>query len=212
MRGVTVSHALDRIDPGQVAITFDDGCETDLLIAAPLLKERGWNATFFVTVGFLNQPGYMTPAQVRELSDLGFEVGSHSMTHPYLDELQEADLQREIGESKSRLEDMTGRAVQHFSNPGGRSNKRSREIARAAGYESVSGSRLGTNGSKADRFDLTRIAILKTTTDNRFDLTVQGRGFEMDMMKQRARDFIRKCLGNTAYDALRGRILGDSDG
>ncbi len=212
LRGVSVSQALAGIDQSQVAITFDDGCETDLLIAAPHLKQRGWNATFFVTVGFLSQPGYMTPAQVRELGDLGFEIGSHSMTHPYLDELDDAGLKREIVESKLRLEEITGRAVQHFSNPGGRSSPQSREIARSAGYLSVSGSRLGTNGERANRFDLTRIAILRTTSADQFEGIIQGRGLRSAAWKQTARELVRKSLGNRAYDAIRGRILGDSAG
>ena len=67
-----------------VCITFDDGCETDLLAAAPILKEFGFGATFYITVGFLGKPGYLSEAQVRNLSALGFEIGCHSLTHPYL--------------------------------------------------------------------------------------------------------------------------------
>src|SRR5262252_6727159 len=50
-RGIGVRQALDF--PSQsVAITFDDGCETDLLSAAPVLKQLGFGATFYVVAGW----------------------------------------------------------------------------------------------------------------------------------------------------------------
>ena len=42
-----------------VCITFDDGCETDLIAAAPVLRESGFSATFYLTAGFLGTPGYL---------------------------------------------------------------------------------------------------------------------------------------------------------
>src|SRR5690242_20085089 len=59
-RGLCVSEAL-RFEPQPgVAITFDDGCETDLLAAAPLLQKYAFRATFYVTSGFLGRSGYLS--------------------------------------------------------------------------------------------------------------------------------------------------------
>src|SRR5690349_14122288 len=73
-QGLSVSAALaDRpAGPPAVAITFDDGCATDLLRAAPLLQERGFGATFYVVAGFVGRPGFLTGPQVRDLAELGF--------------------------------------------------------------------------------------------------------------------------------------------
>ena len=60
-RGLSVGEALGYPSGNSVAITFDDGCETDLISAAPILKENGLNATFYVTAGFVGNPGYMSP-------------------------------------------------------------------------------------------------------------------------------------------------------
>ncbi|HEY0408264.1 MAG TPA: polysaccharide deacetylase family protein, partial [Pyrinomonadaceae bacterium] len=98
----------------RIVITFDDGCETDLLAAAPLLKEFNANATFYIVAGFLDTPGYLNARQLRELSEQGFDIGSHSMTHAYLPDLAPQQLRTEIYESKARLEEITGRAVKHF--------------------------------------------------------------------------------------------------
>src|SRR5579864_1918954 len=91
-RGVSVSQAIQSFGSKFVCITFDDGCETDLLCAAPALKELSFAATFYITVGFLGRPGYLSEAQVRELHRLGFEVGCHSKTHPYLTDIEEQRL------------------------------------------------------------------------------------------------------------------------
>jgi hypothetical protein len=55
-----------------VCITFDDGCETDLLAAAPILKDFGFGATFYITAGFVGKPGYLSEEQVRSLRAQGF--------------------------------------------------------------------------------------------------------------------------------------------
>src|SRR6185503_11688171 len=75
-RGVSVSQALAWSDDDNrsIAITFDDGCETDLLIAAPLLKAANFNATFYTIAGRIGTRGYLSRTQLRELSESGFEI------------------------------------------------------------------------------------------------------------------------------------------
>ena len=85
-RGVSVSEALNCL-PECVAITFDDGCETDLIYAAPVLQELVFGATFYITTAFIGRRGYLNQSQVRELRRMGFEIGCHSMTHAYLTDL-----------------------------------------------------------------------------------------------------------------------------
>ena len=97
--GVSLSEALSFSSPA-VALTIDDGCETDLLAIAPVLKQFGYTATFYITAGLLGKPGYMSTSQLRELSALDFEIGSHSMTHPYLSDLDDSSLHRETADSK----------------------------------------------------------------------------------------------------------------
>ena len=71
-RGLNVSEALRYPAEPSVCITFDDGCETDLIAAAPLLRGFGFNATFYLTAGPLGTPGYLTANQVRDLDSQGF--------------------------------------------------------------------------------------------------------------------------------------------
>src|SRR6516162_615282 len=83
-RGQDVTQSIASFGQKTVCITFDDGCETDLISAAPLLNELGFRATSYITVDYLNKRGYLSHAQVRELRAAGFEIGCHSLTHPYL--------------------------------------------------------------------------------------------------------------------------------
>src|SRR3984957_6799753 len=102
-RGLNVSEALQYPAEPSVCITFDDGCETDLIAAAPVLREFGFGATFYLTAGFLNTRGYLSARQVRDLDAQGFQIGCHSMTHPYLSDLTEPELKREVGDAKLQI-------------------------------------------------------------------------------------------------------------
>src|SRR5487761_183875 len=180
IRGISTGEALDdNCDGvGRVGITFDDGCETDYLVAAPILKEAGFGATFYVIAGFLGRSGYLNAEQVRALNEDGFEVGCHSMTHAYLTELDAKRLEEEVVASKDRLEQTSGRRVEHFSCPGGRWNAAISECCRRAGYRSVATSRIGVNHMPGDAFWAPRA-------------------------RQSLLDGAKRLVGNSAYEKLR---------
>jgi peptidoglycan/xylan/chitin deacetylase (PgdA/CDA1 family) len=207
MKGISVSSALANKTAGAVVITFDDGCETDLVVAAPILRAANFGATFCITVGYLGHPGYMIPRQVRELSEAGFEIGCHSMTHPYLDRLGESDLNREIADAKSRLEEIVGRPVHHFSCPGGRWTPRVAEVARRAGYHSVSTSEVAANGPDSNPFRLGRIAVMRGLKLNDFPDLCRGRGLGQRRFRSFVQEKSHQVLGNVLYDRLRRLIL-----
>ena len=206
--GWNVSESLKSFDANSVCITFDDGCETDLICAAPILKELGQGATFYLTVAFLNQPGYLTHAQVRSLSTSEFEIGCHSMTHPYLTDIDDARLRVETAEAKERLEQITGAPVKHFSCPGGRWDRRVLEAVKRAGFTSMATSRMAMNLANTDPFALNRVAVLRDTTAQQVMRTARGQGLFLAQWNESARGAIKRMLGNSAYDALRGLVLG----
>jgi peptidoglycan/xylan/chitin deacetylase (PgdA/CDA1 family) len=212
LRGVSVGEALKKTegdDAGRrVCITFDDGCETDLLFAAPLLKDEGFDATFYVTVGHLNRRGYMSESQLRELSDAGFDVGSHSMTHCYLHDLDDERVREEVLGSKERLEQLTGRTVAHFSCPGGRWDARVARLAREAGYESVATSSVGVNTRASDPFKLSRVAVTRGTTVQEVLRVSRGEGLAARRARVAVLDVAKRVLGNSIYERLRTAALG----
>jgi len=208
--GMNVSQALAGPRENAVAITFDDGAETDLIAAAPLLKAAGFEATFYITVGFLGQRGYLSPAQLRELAQMGFEIGCHSMTHPYLSDLDSQGLHREIVEARQELEQILGAPVKHFACPGGRYDRRAREIARQAGYASVATSWPHANSASVDHLELGRVVVMRDTSLPTFERLCRGQGLWKKQLGVVAYQSAKRLLGNRRYDQLRALLLGRS--
>jgi len=206
-QGLSVSQALAFPEGRNVTITFDDGCETDLLAAAPILRQAGFNATFFITCGRLGKPGYLSVAQLKEISGRGFEIGCHSMTHPYLTDLEEKDLRHEIYDAKSQLEQIIGRPVDHFSCPGGRCDQRVVTVARAAGYRTLSTSRIQANSADTDVFALGRVAILRDVSLSAFAAICEGAPLSRMRTLSAFREAVRQILGNSLYEQLRATLL-----
>ena len=115
-----------------VAITFDDGCASAVRTAAPSLAERGMAATFYCVAGHLGgwndwptQPAsaprlaLAEADELRELAQLGFEIGAHGNDHVPLGNAGADVARREVERSKQVLEDATGRAVRSFAYPYG---------------------------------------------------------------------------------------------
>jgi peptidoglycan/xylan/chitin deacetylase (PgdA/CDA1 family) len=204
--GLNVSDALTFSTPA-VAITFDDGCETDLIRAAPILKQHALGATFFVVSGFVGKQGFLSQTQLRELADLDFEIGCHSMTHPYLSDLDEAGLQREIVDAKIALEQMIGKPVQHFSCPGGRYDSRAMRVAKNAGYLTVSTSVPRANTIATDKLSLGRVAITRGMGAEEFRQTCSAQSLWKLHARSELRNRVKRILGNALYDRLRASLL-----
>jgi peptidoglycan/xylan/chitin deacetylase (PgdA/CDA1 family) len=208
-RGLSVSQALSYPEQPSVCITFDDGCETDLIAAAPVLREFGLGATFYVTGGFLDTPGYMSATQLRELDSQGFEVGCHSMTHAYLSDLSEPDLTREVVDAKVRIEQIVGHRIEHFSCPGGRYNSRTLEMARRAGFQTVANSEFHVNTPDTNPCQLGRVAMLRDLPTSEFAVLCHGRGLWKKRLSHSTRRSAQWLLGNKTYDRVRAALLGE---
>jgi peptidoglycan/xylan/chitin deacetylase (PgdA/CDA1 family) len=206
-QGLSVSQALAFPEGRNVTITFDDGCETDLLAGAPILRQAGFNATFFITCGRLGEPGYLSPAQLKELSEQGFEIGCHSMTHPYLTDLDESGLRHEISDAKSQLEQIIGQPVDHFSCPGGRCDRRVVTVARAAGYRTVATSRIQANSRNTNVFALGRVAMLRDVPLSGFAAICEGSALARMRAQGTFREAAKQILGNSLYDRVRATLL-----
>jgi len=206
-QGLSVTQFLSSAATKGVTITFDDGCETDLLCGAPILKEAGSGATFYVTVGWVGKPGFLSPAQLRELCDLGFEIGCHSSTHPYLTDIDDGQLREETAGAKNQLEQITGRAVNHFSCPGGRWDARVLQAVKVAQFQSMATSRTAANSSQTNPFTLGRVAVLRNTGPQVFAGICRGEGLFATRLLEATRGAAARLLGNAAYDTVRSWLL-----
>ena len=65
-----------------VVLTFDDAVKSHRTFVAPLLKELGFGATFFVTQLWMSDAEhFMSWKDIAEIHEMGFEIGNHSWTH-----------------------------------------------------------------------------------------------------------------------------------
>ncbi len=209
-RGLNVTQALDATPAGGPAtvFTFDDGCETDLTIGAALLKQAGFSATFYVVADWVGRRGFLSPSQLRQLAELGFEIGSHSLTHAFLNNLGADRLRAELVDSKAKLEQWLGRRVDHFSCPGGRWSERAARAAQEAGYRSVATSRIGTNSHATDRFRLKRVAVLRGIALADFNRLCRGQGLLARRAQATVLSAAKRLLGNAIYQKVHTSLLG----
>lgn len=149
------------LPPRAVVITFDDGYVDQVRNAAPLLAAQRWPAVLDLVftalyMGTSRPPNRLTPAMVKGLLDQGWELSSHSLTHPDLTRLYGARLRRQLVVSKRRLRETFHVPVDFFCYPGGLYDRRVKLAVRRAGYLAATGTRYGAATPK-DLFSLPRI-------------------------------------------------------
>ena len=205
--GASDRYAAD--DGRRIAITFDDGDVSNIDVALPLLRERDMVATFFITSGFIGQPGMLSPAQVGALVAAGIEIGAHGHSHAFLEDLDDAALSAELRESRRQLSKITGGPVGSMALPGGRGGERERRAARAQGYAHLFGSVPGPNRNPAGEGWLQRIAVTRDMELGTFASLVAWRGVRprVSRMRFEALSWPKRMLGNSGYERLRSRLL-----
>lgn len=83
--------------------------------------------------------------QIRTLQQDGHEIGSHSLTHPFMVRCSDAELERELHESRRILEAELGAPVRSFCYPDGNCDARTERAAAQAGYDNAVTTRWGNN-------------------------------------------------------------------
>jgi peptidoglycan/xylan/chitin deacetylase (PgdA/CDA1 family) len=167
------------LPPRTVVFTFDDGY-TSTLRAADTLARHGYPGTAFVVTSFagsgerLRWPGIehelvrggeeLDPLgwdQLAGLVERGWEVGSHTITHRLLTELDDADLERELTESRRVVGERLGEC-RTISYPYGQADDRVAAAAAAAGYEAgctLTGAHVADDRYLRPRVNMTRADI-----------------------------------------------------
>jgi peptidoglycan/xylan/chitin deacetylase (PgdA/CDA1 family) len=158
------------IPPKSALITIDDGYVCSLNVAVPILKKYGYPATFFVYLDFIEKGGKsMTWAQLGQIRDAGFEIGSHTVMHQSLTGRKPAKgvgatndewVKHELEYSKQVIEEQLGIRVAAIAYPYGNNNPKVRELAQAAGYDlafTTYGQRIGHGAApfSIGRYDVT---------------------------------------------------------
>jgi peptidoglycan/xylan/chitin deacetylase (PgdA/CDA1 family) len=132
-----------------VAITFDDAFQNVAENAVPILREFNFSAGFFVPTGNLGEtPRWNIPqdypdkgelvmnaSQLAQLDKDGFEIFSHSVTHPPLTEIDDEELKEELEASKHNLEKILNHKITAFAYPYGAYDERVCRAEKRADYK-----------------------------------------------------------------------------
>jgi peptidoglycan/xylan/chitin deacetylase (PgdA/CDA1 family) len=173
-----------------LAITFDDAFASVDRYAVPVLERYGAPATVFAPTAFmsggksLSWPGIehwgksgdaheleaMDWTDLAALTERGWEIGSHTRTHPRLSQLGDSELARELVESREECTRALGLDCVTIAYPYGDVNERVADAARAAGY--LAGAALSGHLARLGPHRHPRVGIYYADTSWRFGLKV----------------------------------------
>jgi peptidoglycan/xylan/chitin deacetylase (PgdA/CDA1 family) len=161
-RAVTLGRVWDAWNGGRplprrpVVLSFDDGYADQVRHALPALRSQRWPGVLNLALDFLPRMGG-APA-VRRLLGAGWEIGSHSVTHPDLTVLAPDRLREELVGSRARIRALFGVTARFFCYPFGRLNAAVVAAVRDAGYTAATTTRAGL-ASPRDPFRLARLQV-----------------------------------------------------
>ena len=121
------------LPPKPFVASFDDGYLSDFTVALPVLRKHRWPGVLNLIVNNV-KPGDITAWQVRRLIAAGWEIDAHTISHPDLLTLDQAQVRYEVSGSRARLRKMFGGPVDFFSYPVGHYNAAVVAAVRAAGF------------------------------------------------------------------------------
>lgn len=132
-----------------ILITFDDGYMDNYYNAYPILKELNMKATIFCITSELDGSYYLSEEALKEMSQNNIDIESHTVNHLHLNKLTYDEQLKEMSDSKTKLENITGKKVTSIAFPFGDYNEDSVKAAKNAGYSIA----FTTNKGFADRDD-----------------------------------------------------------
>lgn len=106
-----------------VMLTFDDTDLSQYETAVPVLDKYGYKAAYFIMTVSINRPRYMSREQIKELSDKGNAIGSHTWDHQNVKKLKGDDWITQVEKPSKKLEEITGKKIDQFAYPFGLWNK-----------------------------------------------------------------------------------------
>ena len=137
-QSINFNHLLyeKNIPDKPVIISFDDAYLSFYEHALEILLNNAMTAVVFVPVNFIGKYNdwdvqffnkkyrHLSAEQLKEIAEKNIEIGSHTLNHKYLNDLSEADLDRELGGSKELLKEIIKTSVNTLSYPFGQFNNR----------------------------------------------------------------------------------------
>jgi len=209
--------AIDDVDvrrgPAPLLLTFDDGGASAVVIA-DRLERLGWRGHFFMTAAYVNQPGFLTAPELRDLRRRGHLIGSHSYSHPLrMGRLPLDRLRAEWARSVARLADVLGEPIHTASVPGGHHSPAVARTAAEAGVRFLfTSAPIARTRRIGEMIVIGRYVVQRSTGAT--VVAAVAAGSPGPRLRQRALWELKKAAktaGGATYLAVRDRLLGRSD-
>jgi peptidoglycan/xylan/chitin deacetylase (PgdA/CDA1 family) len=194
-RGATFTESVTTPPGGSVlVVTFDDAYRSVIALAAPILERLGLPGTVYAPTDYvgierpMSWPGIdhwsggpheselvpMRWDELGRLADAGWEVGSHSRSHPRLTQVSDDALEEELLGSREVVEYRMGRPCTSIAYPYGDHDKRVVEATRRAGYAAAGTLPLRLAGKGPLR--VPRVGVYFNDDERRFNAKVSPSG------------------------------------
>jgi peptidoglycan/xylan/chitin deacetylase (PgdA/CDA1 family) len=208
-----------RFADRSVLITIDDGYQSALTLAEPLLRRHGFRATLFVTT----DPGAFVfdgtcPAkcalgreELRSIDPAVIDIQSHCVTHRPLVALSDSELERELLDSRASLESLLGKPVRFLSLPGGWHNQKVRQAIGRSGYTAGFVSDQGVIRPADDLLRLPRVNVSGMDTMDGFHSLLTPGGIAARQVRGTLKRVAARCLGPRRWLLLRSKLNGFGD-
>ncbi|MDD3153912.1 MAG: polysaccharide deacetylase family protein [Victivallaceae bacterium] len=192
-----------------VLLTFDDGCRDVFTEAMPCMLRHGMTATVFMVSGAVGKTNawetdkapspMMSAEELQNWHRHGFTVGAHTVDHKPLNPLlSDAEIERELTESRRALEEILNAPVDFFAYPYGIFDARAKRLT-AKHFRAAAAITDNVPLAHFDRYAILRIAVSSKESLNEFKLKVSsfapllvaGKRIEADVRMLRKRIFGR---------------------
>jgi peptidoglycan/xylan/chitin deacetylase (PgdA/CDA1 family) len=141
-----------------VVLTFDDGTMGQHVHALPVLRALHWPGVLNLKVNALSSPLSLPDWRVRALLAAGWELDAHSLTHPDLPRLDDAEIWRQVYGSRVELQQEFHVPVDFFCYPAGKYDARVVNAVQLAGFLGATATKYGL-ARPQDLYTLSRIRI-----------------------------------------------------
>ncbi len=207
-KAVTISElpkiqAMDKT----AAVTFDDGYMGNYLYAFKTLRKFDFKATFFITTDWIGLPNMLGWKELKEMSESGMEIGSHTCSHLLLGEEPENRIREELQKSKLLLESNLNKKIEVISYPNGNFNQTVNKIALECGYSTACVSEFGYWDTASKGFIIPRIPAVNTIKSFRSILKNNNPYVFKELALDKIKKGLKKLIGGRIYNRLYMKIF-----
>ncbi|MEO7961195.1 MAG: polysaccharide deacetylase family protein [Ginsengibacter sp.] len=118
-----------------VMLTFDDTDEEQYSIGAMEMRKYGFKGVYFIMTISINRPRYMSKEQLKDLSETGNPVESHTWDHHMVTKYHGADWDTQLVKPAKKIEEITGKKPEYFAYPFGLWNQAAIPELKSRGYK-----------------------------------------------------------------------------